>query len=76
MRATAGPYKNNDDVHIELTLSRGFHTFSYMDVFGDGWHGGWWEVLQCGKQVAGGDVGGVVTSSGGEQRFEVTACTR
>ena len=48
---------------------------SYMDVYGDGWHGGWWEIVHCGKRVAGGEHAGLVSHSGGEERFEVlTGC--
>ena len=71
--AMFGPYANNEDKYVDLKLSEGQHTMSYMDVFGDGWHGGWWEVQDaCGQVIAGGKDGeGLVTGSGGEDRFMV-----
>ena len=39
------PYSDNVDQFELMTVPSGFHTLSYFDSYGDGWHGGWWEIL-------------------------------
>ena len=42
------------------------HAFHYVDTFGDGWHGGYWEIKdKCGITMAGGENAGQVSEAGG-----------
>jgi hypothetical protein len=40
-----GPYSDNADITVELCLVPGAHDLHYEDTYGDGWHGGYIEVL-------------------------------
>ena len=63
-----GPYEDNSDVYEQVSLSVGEHNMYEVDSYGDGWHGGWWEVLDgCGRP-AGGQPDGVVET--------LAACSR
>ena len=51
---------------------------SYLDAYGDGWHGGYWEIFPGAVDasaaagvtpIAGGPVAGLVTGSGGDSVF-------
>ena len=43
-------YKNHNTYKIVCELKPGPHTFVTRDTYGDGWHGGTWEVI--GKHTA------------------------
>jgi hypothetical protein len=75
-----GPYGNYADANEDLALSVGTHQMYVFDSYGDGWHGGYWEVIdECGDIVAGGATAGQVSGYGGEYLIDVTddmaACT-
>ena len=71
---TFGPYPDGAESYEELQLSAGMHTIYVMDSYGDGWHGGYWEVTDsCDTLVAGGPDAGQVYGSGGEYQFELNA---
>ncbi len=73
--ATFGPYEDNSVNDHVLDLPEGTHTFTYFDSYGDGWHGGYWSLINPvdGIIVAGGPVDGLVSGSGGEVTFSVGA---
>jgi hypothetical protein len=49
------------------------HTFSYADSWGDGWHGGYWQIIDgCGGTIAGGAKKGLVVGEGGAINFTTT----
>ena len=50
-----GPYADFSDNVQPVTLGAGEHTIELEDTYGDGWHGGWWSVLQDGVLIAGGE---------------------
>ena len=56
--------------HI-LNLAVGEHTFNYFDSNGDGWHGGYWSVIDPADNtlLAGGATDGQVAGVGGEATF-------
>jgi hypothetical protein len=55
-----------------LMLPVGNHSIYYIDGYGDGWGGGYWEVQDCaGATLAGGAVAGLVRGQGGETAFVV-----
>ena len=63
---------DNDNTHYPaLSLSTtGAHTFTYADAYGDGWHGGWWQLEDaCGRMIGGGTVDGQVSGTGGTFQF-------
>ena len=67
-----GPYADNSDNYEELTLSGGDHVLYYLDAYGDGWHGGYWELQDgCSTPQAGGEAAGQVEGSGGEFQFSL-----
>eukprot|EP01043_Picozoa_sp_COSAG02_P045391 COSAG02_NODE_4143_length_5719_cov_8.765480_2_plen_1748_part_01 len=67
---TWGMQENVDDVEVPLATT-GEHTFSYVDSYGDGWHGGYWEVRNaCNQVIAGGVDAGQVQGSGGTSTFQ------
>ena len=76
-------FLDNTDYYEEVTLPEGQHTLSYFDTYGDGWHGGYWEILpgavdagSYGAEItpiAGGPVDGLVVGSGGETSFVLGA---
>jgi hypothetical protein len=72
-----GPYQDNSDNYEELSLSIGTHQLHAMDSYGDGWHGGYWEVLdQCeppGLVAGGADGVGLVQGNGGEFQVVITS---
>jgi hypothetical protein len=68
-----GTYSNHGSVaDVEVSVSTtGEHTFSFVDSFGDGWHGGYWEVQNaCGQTIAGGQHLGQVHGHGGVATFQ------
>lgn len=66
-----GPYVNNADTTTEVPVAEGDHTLYYFDSYGDGWHGGYWELTDSstGTHLAGGPTEGQVTGAGGEANF-------
>eukprot|EP01043_Picozoa_sp_COSAG02_P034390 COSAG02_NODE_2401_length_8945_cov_4.251752_1_plen_597_part_10 len=55
---------------LAVPYDEDLHTFTFVDTFGDGWHGGWWQLLNsCGGTVGGGPVDGQVLGSGGAFTF-------
>ena len=71
-------FEDNSDYYEVLTLPQGAHTLSYFDSYGDGWHGGYWEILPGAvtaetaagvSAMAGGPVSGLVAGSGGTASF-------
>lgn len=71
-------FEDNHDYYEVMTLPQGIHTFSYLDSYGDGWHGGYWEILPGAVTAAtaagvtpilGGPVEGLVEGSGGATSF-------
>jgi hypothetical protein len=71
--ASNGPYGNSAMNHQTADLTAGAHTFYAIDTFGDGWHGGYWQVSQDGATIAGGPTNGQVTGTGGGNTFYVAA---
>jgi hypothetical protein len=68
-------YEDNADIYEQLSVSVGQHTMVVFDSYGDGWHGGYWEVIDgCGNLLGGGATEGVVTGAGGEFAVNVVAC--
>eukprot|EP01046_Picozoa_sp_COSAG06_P003770 COSAG06_NODE_150_length_22019_cov_17.221031_17_plen_928_part_00 len=73
----SGPMmRNHDDNRDHFTtvaLSPGQHNFHAYDSFGDGWHGGWWEVQDDSNAVvlAGGQSEGQVAGDGETVTFTV-----
>ena len=68
--ATYGAYTYDGDHFEDFCLPAGKHTFSFFDAYGDGWHGGWWEIRGEDQEViAGGNETGLVGGSGGEITF-------
>ena len=53
-----GPYQNYQDYYEPIVLLAGEHTISYMDSYGDGWHGGYWEISSGNDVIAGGETEG------------------
>jgi hypothetical protein len=70
---------NGPTAHVHpVVLPAGDHNFTYADSHGDGWHGGYWEILNaCGGRIGGGEVDGRVEGSGGSFAFAGSAqcCT-
>lgn len=64
---------HNGDVYfhtVGLSLAQEQHTFHFTDTWGDGWHGGYWELQNvCGETIGGGAVDGVVSGAGGSFDF-------
>ena len=72
------PFEDNNDYYEALTLPEGQHTMNFIDTYGDGWHGGYWEILPGAvdagsaaglSPLAGGPTAGLVEGSGGETSF-------
>ena len=72
------PYNDNTDYYQSMVLSTGEHSFNYFDSYGDGWHGGWWEILPGSIDasnaagvvpIAGGERAGLVEGAGGSTAF-------
>eukprot|EP01043_Picozoa_sp_COSAG02_P058687 COSAG02_NODE_7346_length_3053_cov_7.426713_4_plen_634_part_01 len=65
--------EHNGDSHFaqaQLDPS-GTHTFTWADSYGDGWHGGYWELLSpCNVTIAGGERAGQVAGYGGSVSFD------
>ena len=62
-----GPFGNNGDYNEDMMLSAGSHSINAFDSYGDGWHGGYWEVINdCGDTIAGGATAGAISGYGGE----------
>lgn len=56
-----------------MSLAQQQHTFTFIDTFGDGWHGGWWELQNvCGGRIGGGPVDGLVSGTGGSLSFSTS----
>ena len=72
---TFGPYDDNSTTDQILLLSEDDHTLNYFDAYGDGWHGGYWSIINPadGSLVAGGVTEGLVTDAGGTAVFMVAA---
>ena len=75
-------YDDNSDYYDPVTLSAGEHSISYYDSYGDGWHGGYWEILPGSLNaeaasgvtpIVGGPVDGLVAGSGGTTSFVLGA---
>jgi hypothetical protein len=67
-----GPYEDEMVSCEWLSLSAGNHLLYVFDAYGDGWHGGYWELQDgCGVQMAGGDRDGLVEGAGGEVGFSL-----
>merc|ERR1712146_657247 len=65
-----GPYEDNSDSYEEIELTGGDHVLYVMDAYGDGWHGGYWELLDCNDvSRLGGETEGQVEDAGGEVGF-------
>ena len=65
-------FSDNSVTSEMMTLPAGEHTIHYFDSYGDGWHGGYWEIKDClGATIAGGSATGQVTNDGGESVFVV-----
>ena len=71
----AAPYANNSVNDQVLDLSVGDHTLNYFDSYGDGWHGGYWSLINPvdSTTLAGGPTSGVVAGAGGQARFNLVA---
>ena len=70
-------YSDNNQYSVPLTLTQGAHTFHAKDQWGDGWEGGFWEILDStGAAIVGGptaeaDGGGIVQGEGMDVDFTV-----
>jgi len=80
-----GPYDDYDDIYETMDMSPGEHTINYIDSYGDGWHGGYWEILpgvvdaltaSQVSAVAGGPTDGLVEGSGGSTTFTIGSSTQ
>ena len=71
----ASPYNDNSVNDQVLDLSVGDHTLNYFDSYGDGWHGGYWSLINPvdSTTLAGGPTSGVVAGAGGQARFNLVA---
>jgi hypothetical protein len=58
-------YADNEDYFVPVLLEPGPHNLSGVDTFGDGWQGGWFELLDSNGQnlVGGADSGAVQTDT-------------
>ena len=66
-------YADNDDYYTPVLLEPGRHTFHGVDTYGDGWQGGWFEILdQDGVRIAGGETDGVVESDTNDVTFSAS----
>ena len=72
---TFGPYEDNSVNDQVLDLPAGEHTLNYFDSYGDGWHGGYWTLINPadGSTIAGGPTDGLVSGAGGEATFTLGA---
>ena len=70
------PYAEGSTNTVTLTLPEGRHTLYFIDSWGDGWDGGYWQVEDTpgGTLLAGGPSAGAVAGYGGEAEFCVTCC--
>ena len=70
-----GPYEDNSVADQDLVLPVGEHTFNYFDSYGDGWHGGYWSLINPTDQtvLAGGETDGLVEGAGGAATFTLGA---
>ena len=80
---TSCAFEDSMNYFEEMSLSEGMHTINYFDSYGDGWHGGYWEIFEgsvdersvsdAAAPIAGGSTAnggaGVVEGSGGETAF-------
>jgi hypothetical protein len=74
MFGIAPSFEENQVAAEVLELPEGEHRISFFDSFGDGWHGGYWEITDClGNTIAGGPAEGQVSGDGGEEIFNVVA---
>eukprot|EP01051_Picozoa_sp_SAG22_P034517 SAG22_NODE_15713_length_342_cov_1.082305_1_plen_113_part_11 len=61
---------------VALNDPTGPHTFAFVDAYGDGWHGGWWQLDDgCGQLLGGGPADGLVSGAGGTFNFSGTNAT-
>jgi hypothetical protein len=57
-------FEENAVTEEVMELPVGEHAIHYFDSWGDGWHGGYWEITDClGITIAGGQVAGQVTGA-------------
>ena len=72
---TFGPYEDNSVNDQVLDLPAGEHTLNYFYSYGDGWHGGYWTLINPadGSTIAGGSTDGLVSGAGGEATFTLGA---
>jgi len=68
-----GPYANHGDFNEDVALCPGEHDMILSDTYGDGWHGGYWEILHGAQIIAGGQSDGQVSGRGGTVVFTVSA---
>eukprot|EP01043_Picozoa_sp_COSAG02_P085979 COSAG02_NODE_23524_length_716_cov_0.883306_2_plen_139_part_01 len=70
-----GPYEDNSVNNQSLSLSIGEHTLNYFDSYGDGWHGGYWSLINPvdDSLLAGGETEGLVEGAGGQTVFTLGA---
>ena len=65
-------FADNSATSEVITLPAGDHIIHYFDSYGDGWHGGYWEITDCkGTTIAGGRTVGAVSGAGSETTFTV-----
>ena len=63
-------YKDDDDYFVPVFLEAGQHIFHAVDTYGDGWQGGWFELLDSsGAVVIGGQEDGAPEDSGADYAF-------
>ena len=63
----AGSYVDGITYAETLSLPEGRHSIYYIDTYGDGWSGGYWEIDAGNVRLAGGPNEGLVDGAGGEQ---------
>jgi hypothetical protein len=66
-----GDYANQDTIEVTQELSPGWHTINLHDTYGDGWHGGYFEVLVNDEVLVGGPDDGLVSYYGRSLQFYI-----
>ena len=73
--STNAVYENHQDYFTSVSVASGPHNFAYFDAYGDGWHGGYFELFYDGLLILGGQTDGMVQNAGGESSFCVGSAT-
>lgn len=67
-------FQDDDDYWVPVVLQAGSHIFHAVDTYGDGWQGGWVELLDShGAVVFGGEEDGAPEDDGADYSFTITS---